>query len=349
MPGRPDAEFQLAFLDHIQRLLDEGGFVATYKYALLAALADLSVERGDDDGGALPLDAKDLARKFILYYAPQVRPYAGARTVGRLHQNTGRQARIINLVLQAQSTYTVGGQPLSPSVLAQKQSLVSDVAGTVATMPLWKLQIINGKVDDFLYPQVGSGRQLELKPGIAYCFRRFHGFVLRLAQDAWIRFIREREQNVALLGDSRDLGAFLFGADRRSLQGFRPLLEDLQSRSCFYCEASAKAGEVDHFVPWSWYSLDLGHNFVLACRDCNTKKSWHLAAPVHLEKWMQRNSDRGRDMADFFTAHNLPHDNTTTVMVARWAYERVAGNAGSTWVRGAEFSQISAHWVFPMR
>lgn len=36
---------QIRFLLNIQRLLTEGQFTATYKFALLSALADLSVER----------------------------------------------------------------------------------------------------------------------------------------------------------------------------------------------------------------------------------------------------------------------------------------------------------------
>ena len=43
----PSAEKQIEFLINIQRLLKEGAFVATYKYALLTALADLCVEKGD--------------------------------------------------------------------------------------------------------------------------------------------------------------------------------------------------------------------------------------------------------------------------------------------------------------
>ncbi len=39
----PSAEKQIRFLNNIQRLFTEGGFTATYKYALLMALADLSV------------------------------------------------------------------------------------------------------------------------------------------------------------------------------------------------------------------------------------------------------------------------------------------------------------------
>ena len=51
--GSPTAEEQLKFLTNLQRLLAEGQFVATYKYALLLALADIAVESGDDSGNPL--------------------------------------------------------------------------------------------------------------------------------------------------------------------------------------------------------------------------------------------------------------------------------------------------------
>ena len=41
-------EFQLAFLNKIQRLFAEGDFTASYKYALLIAIADIAVESGRD-------------------------------------------------------------------------------------------------------------------------------------------------------------------------------------------------------------------------------------------------------------------------------------------------------------
>jgi hypothetical protein len=49
----PTAADQVAFLGQIERLLSEGQFVATYKYALLVAIADLSVQHGRDDGSEL--------------------------------------------------------------------------------------------------------------------------------------------------------------------------------------------------------------------------------------------------------------------------------------------------------
>jgi hypothetical protein len=47
----PNSDAQIQFMVNIQRLLDEGLFTASYKFALLLALADLSIEQGDDSGG----------------------------------------------------------------------------------------------------------------------------------------------------------------------------------------------------------------------------------------------------------------------------------------------------------
>src|ERR1035441_7705296 len=70
-------EAQVQFLLKIQRLLGEGLFTATYKFALLMALADLSVELGDDSGAALEIDVDRIAGKFIEYYWRQTLPYVG--------------------------------------------------------------------------------------------------------------------------------------------------------------------------------------------------------------------------------------------------------------------------------
>jgi hypothetical protein len=43
--GLPDEREQLRFLFKIQRLLGEGSFTASYKFALLNALADIAVEK----------------------------------------------------------------------------------------------------------------------------------------------------------------------------------------------------------------------------------------------------------------------------------------------------------------
>ena len=52
-------------LQHVQRIFDEGEFVATYKFALLIALVELAIEGGDDTGAPLDLDLHSIAEKLI--------------------------------------------------------------------------------------------------------------------------------------------------------------------------------------------------------------------------------------------------------------------------------------------
>ena len=100
----PTPEEQVLFLRNIQRLLAEGQFVASYKFALLLALADLCVLKGDDSGGPLELTIHDIAEKFIELYWQQCRPFEiGGQTTGVvLQQNTGKQAAVISEIIQAQ-------------------------------------------------------------------------------------------------------------------------------------------------------------------------------------------------------------------------------------------------------
>lgn len=98
----PTPEAQVEFLGNLQRLLAEGSFVATYKHALLLALADLCVERGDDTGNPLVIPMPAIAEKIVSYYWRQSRPYpADMGTDALLRQNTGKQASIVTLVARA--------------------------------------------------------------------------------------------------------------------------------------------------------------------------------------------------------------------------------------------------------
>ena len=74
MTQPPSADEQLTFLTNFQRLLAEGQFVATYKYALLLALADLAVEDGNDTA-EMPIQTRRIAEKFIELYWRQAVPY----------------------------------------------------------------------------------------------------------------------------------------------------------------------------------------------------------------------------------------------------------------------------------
>jgi hypothetical protein len=67
IPG-PTAKEQVAFLGKVERILSEGQFVGTYKFALLLAIADLAVKLGSDDGSELDLPIRAIAEEFIELY-----------------------------------------------------------------------------------------------------------------------------------------------------------------------------------------------------------------------------------------------------------------------------------------
>lgn len=325
----PTPEFQLDFLQKVQRIFEEGLFVASYKFALLHVLADLAVLRGSDSGDELTLTTYEIAERFIELYWAQTRPFPGRAGSGILRQNTGRPAAILSMVeiFQQQHGRKLGEARRTDSAW---RALVGKVQRVVEKMPLWKLQIVGRAPLEFLYPNEGSGDRIFLLPGVTFCLRRFHGLVVDLARSSWVRYVRAN--NGDLLGDATDLEEFLFGAERADLASYRRILLGPQKGRCFYCHASLGSEvAVDHFVPWVLYPTDLGHNFVLACRACNGDKRDRLAAFSHLKSWSVRNQQLGQALTDSFHQAGLPSDLAATRRIAFWAYARLEASGGFCW------------------
>jgi 5-methylcytosine-specific restriction endonuclease McrA len=342
----PTAEEQVAFLANIQRLLAEGSFVATYKYALLLALADLSVERGDDTGAALSLSTSAIAEKVLISYWRQACPYPSVTGLGTiLKQNTGKQAAIVRLIVDARAR-SGGSLAAAKANTSIWKPLVVEVAEIVRRMPLWKLQRIGDHVLDFLYPNIqGHANSVELRPGVAYCFRRFHGLVEDLVRGAWVRAVRDLKENQPVFGDLASLDEFLFGSERANLAVYRQILFKVQNGVCFYCGRRLDLdAAVDHFVPWSRYPVDLGHNFVLAHGGCNGKKGDRLAAFEHLERWCERNHRDGKTLDDAFLAQKIFADRRTSIQITRWAYGLTEAINGLVWVSGDAMVPLDARW-----
>jgi hypothetical protein len=190
---QPTSDEQIRFLVNLQRLLDEGSFVASYKFALLLSLADLCIEEGDDSGAPMPVDTADIAAKFIQYYWRQAVPFPASRESKILKQNTGQQAAIVNAVGDARAAF---GDSL-PNLMKSSawRSLVAKVAPVVRKMPLKYLQNVGGDRLDFLYGEVE--RVIELRSGMAYCFRKFHALISDLVRGGMAPLRAPTESSVA--------------------------------------------------------------------------------------------------------------------------------------------------------
>ena len=189
--GIPSADEQVRFLRDVQALLEDGQFVATYKYALLIALADLTVESGVADDGPLEVPVRSIAEKFIEYYWQQSAPFMGGDAARVLQQNTGRQAAVISDLTRLRAEGVGSLSQLRSNSRVWRQT-VSKVARIVRVMPLFKLQYVGGTLRPFLYPHLLQNDAITLGSGVAYCLRQFHTLITGLVGQRLIRRLCDR-------------------------------------------------------------------------------------------------------------------------------------------------------------
>jgi hypothetical protein len=83
---------------------------------------------------------------------------------------------VLNVVRRARAALGDSLVAAMNNGLAWKR-LVREVAEVVRIMPLWKLQTVGREHLDFLYANSGAGNTITLRPGVAFCFRKFHPLI----------------------------------------------------------------------------------------------------------------------------------------------------------------------------
>lgn len=334
----PSAQFQLDFIERIQRLLDSGSFVATYKYALLISLCNVAVEQGFDDDREQIVAVRDLGEQFLRLYWNHVRSYPGVQHP--LRQNTGREAAILRTVTQARSA--TDNPDRSDAYRSLPEDILREATQLVRQMPLMKLQTIGlekpdpDHPDNFLYPTRIQQRAITLRPGVSACLRRFRSLIVSSAQTGWADYVRRHNPE---LGAGHDLDEFLFGANRSAVHALAPVLLDLQEGRCFYTgrPLEVATSHVDHFIPWAKFPVDSPTNLVLASGIANLQKSDHLAALPHVERWRARNVARHDDL---LAAGAAPGDDARVLSIARFTYAQAARIGSLGWLRGRDMQEL---------
>ena len=348
--SRPSPADQIRFIANVERILAEGSFVATYKYALLVALVELAIERGDDSNRELPLPIHDIADKFAELYWRQAAPYEADGVSGRglvLHQNQGKQASAISRLVKLRNEMQVNRATLAQARRSADWSpLVAQMRSLLKTMPLWRLQRVGHEDIHFLYEPGPGTDNITLLPGVACHLRERAPLIRRLAETEWLRFVLSLKQNLPVLGRAVGLPEFLFGSSRAalSLKVGKPL-RDLQQGRCFYCQDKLPATAcVDHFIPWSRYPRDLAHNLVLAHGACNSHKSDLLGGEPYLARWAEFVADNDSDLTQLGTEAGLQVDRATSVAVAEWSYGHAERVQAEVWLGGTKYGHLSAGW-----
>jgi hypothetical protein len=325
-----ESDDAIAFAEKVLALLQQGAFTATYKYAVLIGLIDLSLE-GYTAAGTPPemVTTTQLADVVTRLYWPQVAPFDGSV----LRQNTGNPAKIVSLIADARNRLAGGGGVSAARAQRQApveyQRLVRDVEWKLAEMPLPRLQEFGGQQDRFIY-EIEWDKELKrsefndparfhnairFKPGVSTHLVRLDGLLRPLLYREWALQVA----SINRLPAAR-LTEHLFGVDRAALRPLLPGLRDLQDDRCFYCKQKLSTPEVDHFLPWARVSLDAIENLVAAHETCNGRKTDHLAAAMHVEDWRARLDDTQTNLTQIANSVKWETAPERTLGVARALY-----------------------------
>lgn len=327
----------VGFAERLLALLDEGKKTATYKYAVLLGLMDLSLERVNSEGRApQSVSTHDLARKVVQLYWPHTVAFVPEISQAPLIQNSGQQAKIIRLICDFRHHEGVDS---SASLTRAREShpnefvrLIREVEWVLALMPLPKLQRIGVASEPFIYRiqwdddvrhreffDASHDRTIHFVDDAADHLVRLAGLLRPLIQREWTRMVASL--NSDLVTDS-GLETFLFGPGRISLTPVREPLREIQGNRCFYCNGVLRReAHVDHFIPWSRHPGNDLENLVLTDAQCNNAKRDYLAAPEHLAHWREQMSVA--PMAQLALDLGWEHDENAALGVARGMYLRL--------------------------
>lgn len=325
-----ESDDAIAFAEKVLALLQQGAFTATYKYAVLIALIDLSLE-GYTAGGAPPdmVTTTQLAEVVTRLYWQQVAPF----DCGVLRQSTGNPAKIVSLIADARNSLAGGGGVSAARAQRQApveyQRLVREVEWKLVEMPLPRLQEFGGQQDRFIYEiawdrdvkrsefndRSNFANAIRFRPGVSNHLVRLDGLLRPLLYREWAMQVAA----INRLPAAR-LAEHLFGIDRAALRPVLPGLRDLQGDLCFYCKQRLSNAEVDHFLPWARVSLDAIENLVVAHEACNGRKTDHLAAAVHVEDWRNRLNSTQAQLTQIASTVKWETNPGRTLGVARALY-----------------------------
>lgn len=197
----PSSEFQLQFLNKVQLLLESGKFTSTYKFALLIALTNVAVEKGNDSGAALDVDLNDVAREFLSLYWSQARPYKSIGSTLLQNREVNKSAKIISL-LAPEVLVSASQHARLRRYNKTRDALVNQTRRLIVKFPLKHLQHLESvsdqkySRDQFLYELSDDNAnnlsldKIKLKPGVAACLRSLRGLIVSLVQARWAQWVR---------------------------------------------------------------------------------------------------------------------------------------------------------------
>ena len=285
-----DEELRRKFIS----ILTKGSKSNTYKFALARFLLDHSHK----PDSSYIVSFQDIAKKFLKYYWHQECKY-------RIRQNYDPKKipSVVQVIRDVFKERMVGGyipeyfenmpQEEIKNAEAEIIKRVFGIGKKSQVVP--RFQRLKGQppdrnlhirgTGDFYDYDVPSG-QLEIKPEALSFFKDNYNVLTKAVFLEWSRFL-EKINTLPRIIEKVESEV----VRRRALTSYQSIFRD--QRDCFYCNRTLDERQihVDHFIPWSYIFEDEAWNLVLACQDCNLKKSDSLAGLDFRNDLINRNRD----------------------------------------------------------
>ena len=271
-------------------IIDRGSKDNTYKFALARALLDYCRDHADASDNALEIPYEYFADKFMRYYFYQEYKF-------KIRQNFRPDVppRAIRILRDVFGPNAPGDFDMleRDKVEVARQRFLKVIFGharrkTSLVIPRFQ-RVARGSTsfeEPMFYEYNNDKQMLTLKPGAFDFFRQNHPVFSKVVLVGWAKFLEKINPSLPMLVAKIERDE----AKRGSLTPYRNMYLKHWCH-CFYCNCRLEQEfiQVDHFIPWSYLFDDNAWNLVLACRDCNYKKSSALPPVEFRDELIARN------------------------------------------------------------
>ncbi len=271
-------------------ILSKGKKDNTYKFTLAKSLLDYCKETIDGGRRTHVIPYEYFSGKFLRYYWYQEYKF-------RMKQDF--HVRGSPKVLQAIRGIFGENPPADFDLLDEgdirkaKRKILSTVFGharskTSLVIPRFQKIPVGNNTEEFrvFYDYDDDKKKLYLKPEAYDFLCRNHGILSRAVLAEWARFLEKVNDRLPRLVAKIDHDSMVRGP----LTEYREMYSKYEDH-CFYCmnRLEREYTHVDHFIPWSYIFEDSAWNMVLACQECNCRKSNSLPQEEFRDKLIGRN------------------------------------------------------------
>jgi len=281
--------------EHLQlffhQILTKGSKANTYKFALARFLLDYSrnlekqhIKKKISKQEKEKIHYSDIAKHFLKYYWHQECKF-------KIIQNHDPKKipniiKIIRKIFGTEYIPDYFSDMKKEKIQQAENQIVKDVFGKGhKSQVVPRFQNLKGESTRKLFYDYDDDG-ISVNPEALEFFHEHYNILFKVVILEWAKFLEKINTLPRIISkvESEEIR-------RISLSSYKKTYRDFTK--CFYCPNILVDREihVDHFIPWSYIFENEAWNLVLACRNCNSKKSDRLAQEKFLENLISRNKE----------------------------------------------------------